>query len=251
MKSVKSLRTAAVLFFIASAVARAQTPAEVKSWLLAIDATRNAFEEAVITARATQVVNGAARGSADFDIYTKGRDRGLIIFRGGKNNGRKILTSGEHMWLLVPGATNPLPITPNQRLLGGASMGDVARLRFAEDFQAVARPGSEVVNGRECRVLDLQARSAKAAYPRVVLWYDPAARLPAKVLFLLPSGKEAKEVTFSSFRSSQGKTIVSQMDIRDLLARDAGTMTRLEYRDYKPARLPDSIFTPEGALGFS
>lgn len=250
---MRVLRAACAVFLFASTSfsARAQTPAQVQSWLEAIDATRNAFEEAVITARATRIVNGAPSGSADFDIYTKGRDRGLIVFRGGKNSGRKILTSGDRMWLLVPGATNPLPITPNQRLLGGASMGDVARLRFAEDFRATARSGTETLNGRQCRVLDLQAKSPKAAYPKVVLWYDEAARLPAKVLFLLPSGKEAKEVTFTKFRTSGGKTIVSEMDIRDLLAREANAVTRLEYRDYKPARLPDSIFTPEGALGFS
>ncbi len=242
---------ACLLLAASTATSPAQTPAPVQSWLEAIDATRNAFEEAVITARATQIVKGVPSGSADFEIYTKGRDRGLIVFRGGKNNGRKILTSGDRMWLLVPGTTNPLPVTPNQRLLGGASMGDVARLRFAEDFRATARPGTETVNGRECRVLDLQAKSPKAAYPRVVLWYDEAARLPAKVLFLLPSGKEAKEVTFAKFKTSQGKTIVSEMDIRDLLARDANTVTRLEYRDYKPARLTDSIFTPVGALGFN
>jgi len=39
------------------------------------------------------------------------------------------------------------------------------------------------------------------------------------------------------------------MEVRDLLARDANTITRLEYRDVRPARLDDKIFTPEGAKG--
>ena len=225
-------------------------PAQIRGWLEAIDSTRNAFEEAVIQARATQVAGGAEQGSADFDIYTKGRDRGLIVFRGGKNRGRKILTSGERMWLLVPGASNPLPITANQRLLGGASMGDVARLRFAEDYEATLRPATEPAGGRELRVLDLRAKSPKAAYPRVVLWYDEAARLPAKVQFALPSGKPAKEVAFTRFATSHGKKIVSEMEIRDLLSKD-GAFTRLQYLDYKPATLSDQIFTPEGAMGFS
>ncbi|MEO8430356.1 MAG: outer membrane lipoprotein-sorting protein, partial [Acidobacteriota bacterium] len=183
-------------------------------------------------------------------IYTKGRDRALIIFRGGKNSGRKVLTSGERMWLLVPGATNPLPITPNQRLMGGASMGDVARLRFSEDFEAALRPAPETVEGKSCRVIDLTARSPKAAYPKIVLWYDEAARLPVKVRFFLPSGREAKEVFFRKFGAVRGKTIVTEMEIRDLLG-DPKTVTRLEYLDYRPAKLTDAIFTPEGALGFS
>jgi hypothetical protein len=239
------------VFAWTSVAASAQTPAEVAAWLAGVDAARNAYEEAVIKAHAGQVVNGKETGGADFDIYTKGRDRGLIVFRGGKNSGRKILTVGDRMWLLVPGASNPLPITANQRLMGGASVGDVARLRFAEDFTATVRPGTETVGTRTCRVLDLTAKSPRAPYPNVVLWYDPAAKLPAKVVFRLPSGREAKQVTFAKFATSQGKTIVREMDIRDLLAGEGAGETRLEYLDYRPARLDDAIFTPAGALGFS
>ena len=248
---MKLLRAVAVLLCLLAAEAGAQTPAEVHSWLEEVDARRNAFEEAVISARATQLTGGKPQGSADFDIYTKGRDRGLILFRGGKNSGRKVLTVGSRMWLLVPGASNPLPITANQRLMGGASMGDVARLRFAEDYDAVARPAAETVNGRTARVLDLTAKSPTAEYPKVTLWYDPAAKLPAKVVFILRSGREAKEVVFSKFAASRGKTIVSEMEIRDLLAGDRSTVTRLEYLDYRPAKLDDKIFTTEGAMGLS
>ena len=63
------------------------------------------------------------------------------------------------------------------------------------------------------------------------------------------SGKEAKEVTFTKFASKAGKTIVSEMEIRDLLARDPKAFTRVEYLDYRPAKLDDKIFTPEGAKG--
>ena len=101
------------------------------------------------------------------------------------------------------------------------------------------------------RVLDLTAKNPRAAYPKVVLWYDAAAKRPVKVLFTLPSGKEAKEVLFAAFGTSHGRTTVTRMDIRDLLGRDSQVVTRLEYRDYRPAKLDDRLFTPEGALAFS
>ena len=230
------------------AVVLAAAP-DIESWLKEADATRNAFDEAVITARASQVTDGKVTGSADFEVYTKGRDRGLIVFRGGSNSGRKVLTNGSRMWLIVPGASRPIPVTPNQRLLGGASMGDVARLRFSEDFTAVLRPEPETVGGKSCRVLDLTAKSPGAPYPHVVLWWNEAERLPAKVLFHLPSGKAAKEVTFTKFAKKAGRTIVAEMEIRDLLSRDPHTLTRLEYTDYRPAKIDDAVFTPEGAKG--
>ena len=118
-------RLAALVLLAASTASAAPGAAsgDEQSLLAAVDATRNAFDEAVITARATQIVDGRETSSADFDVYVKGRDKGLIVFRGGKNSGRKVQTNGNRMWLLVPGSTNPVPITANQRLLGGASFG--------------------------------------------------------------------------------------------------------------------------------
>lgn len=238
----------ALALFLATLLVRPEPP-DLQSWLREADATRNAFEEAVITARASQIVDGKVTGSADFEIYTKGREKGLIVFRGGSNSGRKVLTDGPRMWLIIPGASRPIPVTPNQRLMGGASMADAASLRFAEDYTATLRPGTEEVAGKTCRVLDLAAKAPRAPFPHVVLWWNEAERRPAKVVFFLPSGKEAKEVAFTKFTRKAGRTVVSEMEIRDLLSKDPRAVTRLEYLDYRPAKLDDALFTPEGARG--
>ena len=247
------MKTAAFSLVLAlgATPAHAQSSGDLTSLLAAVDATRNAFDEAVITARATQIVGGKAMGSADFDVYVQGRDKGLIVFRGGKNGGRKVLTNKDRMWLLVPGSSHPVPITANQRLLGGASFGDVARLRFSEDYSAKATGERDTVGGRDCRVLELTAKSSRVSFPRVLLSVDEKARTPCRVRFFLASGKEARAVTFTKFREQAGKTIVAEMEVRELLgsASSAGTLTRLEYRDYRMAHLDPKIFTPEGARG--
>jgi hypothetical protein len=240
-------RIGAVLLFVVAGVA-AQTT-DVPALLRAVDETRNAFDEAIISARAAQLVAGERQGEASFDIYRKGRDRALILFTDSKNRGRKVLTVGEKMWLLVPGARNPVPITANQRLVGGASIGDLARLRFADDFAATARAEPERVGDRSCRVLDLTAREKNAPYPKVVLWVDEREKLPCKVLFFLPSGKPVKEVLFTAFGRSGEKRIVSSMEVHDLLAPQARRVTRLDYSSYRPAKIDDKIFTPQGAAG--
>jgi hypothetical protein len=224
------------------------SPAELQAWLQAVDDARTAFGEAKITARATQTRDGKEEGTADFDVYMKGRDHALVIFRGGKNDGRKALTVGQKMWLIVPGAENPVPVSPNQRLMGGASFGDVARMRFAEDFKASLRPGTETVGGQVCRVVDLTASAPRTPYPRITLWLDAGSgHLPRKLLFLLSSGKEAREVDFTGFKEIGGRTVVSEMQIHDLIGPNASIVTRLEYRDIQQAKIDDSIFTPEGA----
>src|SRR5262249_53280984 len=208
---------------------------------------RQAFGEAKITARATQIVNGKPSGAADFDIYVKGRDHALIVFRGGKNNGRKALTVGEKMWLIIPGTENPVPITKNQRLMGGASFGDVASMRLAEDYTAVLRPEQKNVGDRPAYVLDLTAKSPKASYPKVTLWLDAQDMRARKLLFFLPSGHEAREVSFTKFRKTGDKPAVAEMEVLDKPGPNAGEITRLEYLDIQPARIDDKVFTPEGA----
>lgn len=226
----------------------AQTP-DVQSLLAAVDSTRNAFDEVIISARATQVADGRETGSADFDVYVKGADRGLIVFRGGKNNGRKVLTSGDRMWLLVPGSNNPVPITANQRLLGGASFGDIARLRFSQDYTGRATDEVESAGARSCRVLELTARSRKVSYPRLLLSVDEREKLPCRVRFFLSSGKEARQVTFTRFRQERGRTVVGEMEVRELLGAASKAVTRLEYRQYRMAKLDPRLFTPDGARG--
>jgi hypothetical protein len=245
------MRTAALLVVLgfARSPSLAQSSSDVQSLLAAVDATRNAFDEAIISARATQIVDGKETGSADFDVYVKGRDKGLIVFRGGRNSGRKVLTSGDRMWLLVPGASNPVPITPNQRLLGGASFGDVARLKFSEDYTGRETGETESAAGRTCHVLELTAKSPKLSYPRVLLSVDEREKLPCRVRFFLASAKEARAVTFTKFRQEAGRIVVSEMEVRELLGAPSRAVTRLEYRDYRTARLDPRIFTPEGARG--
>lgn len=237
------------LLLVLAGLPLAGETADAQSLLAAVDAARNAFEEAIISARATQIVDGKESGSADFDVYVKGRDKGLIVFRGGKNSGRKVLTNGDRMWLLVPGTSNPVPISANQRLLGGASFGDVSRLRFAQDYTAKATEMAESAGGRDCRVLDLTAKSPKVAYPRVLLSVDERAQLPCRVRFFLASGKEVRQVTFTKFRKQAGKTVVAEMEVQELLGGASRALTRLEYRDYRRALLDPKLFTPEGAKG--
>ena len=241
-----------VLAAVAPALA-AQSAEEVHEWLKGVDASRNletfaAVAAAQLQARATQIQDGKQLGTADFDIYVKGRDRALIVFRGGKNDGRKALTVGQKMWLIVPGAEHPVPITQNQRLMGGASFADVASLRFADDFEASLRPGTETVDGHVCRVIDLKAKAPGAAYPRATLWLDAEGeKLPRKIRFAFSTGRDAREVTFTGFRKVRDHTVVSEMEIRELFGSNTNTITKLEYLKIEPAKIDDSIFTPEGA----
>ena len=213
------------------------------------DAPKRAFPEVVIHARVTVEENGTSQIPAEFDLYKKGEDRAIVVFTAGKQKGRKILTVGDRFWILVPGASHAIPVTPNQRLIGGAALGDVARLRFSKEFDATLEPGPETVSGESCDVLDLKAKSSGSPYGSGKLWVDRAKHLPRKAVLNLVSGKPSKEIDFERYGVVNGKTVLESMAIRDRLAA-TGSITRLEYSGYKILKIDDSFFTPEGALKF-
>jgi hypothetical protein len=232
-----------------TAAAAAASPSASRLLALA-DRPKNAFPEVVISARVTVTEKGRRSQPAEFDVYRKGEDRTLIVFTRGKQRGRKILTVGERFWIIVPASSHAIPVSANQRLVGGASISDVARLRFSREFSATLRGGPETVGGRECDVLDLRADRPGSSYGSGVLWMDRSEHLPRKLVLNLVSGKPAKEVTFDEYGTDSGKTVLRRMTVRDLLSPDEEKTTLLEYQRYRPARISDDVFTPEGALRF-
>ncbi len=249
-RPLRALLAAAGLGLLAAAGSAPGGPNPANELLRRADRPRDAFPEAVIRVKATVLENGKAGPPAEFDLYKKGDHRTLAVFRSGSQKGRKILTSGEKFWLIVPGSARAIPVSPSQRLVGGASMGDVARLRYAEEFHARLADSPQSLDGRECDVLELQAHRPDAPYGSGTLWMDRRQHLIRRAVLNLVSGKPAREVLFEEYGTENGRPVVRRMRIRDLLSTRTKLETLLEYSQFRKASLPDSLFTPEGALDF-
>ncbi|HEX7579316.1 MAG TPA: outer membrane lipoprotein-sorting protein, partial [Thermoanaerobaculia bacterium] len=121
----------------------------------------------------------------------------------------------------------------------GFAVSDVSRIRFAEDYEAVIeRP--DTLDGLECDVFRLNARKGRSpSFPIVRLWVDRKDSLYRKAVFLLSSGRTAREVTFDAYRKQDGKAVLAKMTIVDALR--PGT-TVVEYLSYERRKLPDTLF---------
>lgn len=214
--------------------------ADPRAMLARADAPHDAFGEGVIRLRVSVAEAGKPPVEGVLDLLVKGADRSLCIFRDGKQKGRRILTVGEKVWLIVPTASKPVPVSKSQRLMGAASFGDIASLRFADTYDAALRP--ELEDG--LHVLDLKAKRKDAPYPGAVLWTGKDDGLARRLRLSLSSGKPAKEVAFSSY---DGKGRVGTMEIRDLLSGKANSVTTLTFERYEKQELDPSAFDPEGA----
>lgn len=131
-----------------------------------------------------------------------------------KEKGRAVLLKGDQMWLLLPGTKHPLKVTPQQRLMGPAAGGDVARTRFREDY-TVETLAEESLDGRASWRLELAARRPALSARKVILWVAKEGTLPLKAEFRLASGKVQRTALFGVPVESHGQPVLSKMVIEE------------------------------------
>ena len=154
-----------------------------------------------------------------------------------KEQGRSVLMLGEQMWLLVPGSKRALRVTPQQRLLGPAAGGDVARTRFLQDYTVEAKAEDEL-DGRPCWRLDLAARTPGLSARRVLLWVAREPVVPLKAEFHLASGKVARTATFGPPVQVLGQPVLSRME----LVEPSGARVELSFSGWARGGVPAGLF---------
>lgn len=84
-----------------------------------------------------------------YEVYARPDRQSLVLFKSRTEAGQKLLMLGDNYWLLMPKSRRPIRITPMQKLLGEASVGDISSLRWRDDYQAtLTGPATLTLNGK-------------------------------------------------------------------------------------------------------
>lgn len=227
----------------ATSVSSAPSGAAVHDLLVRADRIRSAWPEAEILLRVTTEKKGGAPSSARVKVLAKG-DSSRVEFLEAADRGKAFISAGNDAWLILPTARNPIKVPKSHRLRGGFAAADVSKTRFADDYDAVVER-SEACGDGTCHVVRLTAKKgSKPSYPVVRVWVDAKEALYRKAVFLLASGRTAKEVTFDAYRPYSGALSLAKMTISDTLR--PGT-TVVEYESYEKRTLPAELFDPSAA----
>lgn len=158
-----------------------------------------------------------------------------------KEKGRAVVLLGDQMWLLLPGTKRPLKVTPQQRLMGPAAGGDVARTRFREDY-TVQTFAEENQEGCACWRLDLLAKRPSLSARQVVLWVAKEGTLPLKAEFRLASGKVARTARFGPPVQAHGQPVLSRMAIEE----PSGARAELVFENWNKGGVDATVFEIPG-----
>ncbi|TXY44648.1 outer membrane lipoprotein-sorting protein [Vibrio mimicus] len=185
--------------------------------------------------------DGKLEKTNQYDVYVRENRESLVLFQSATEAGQKMLMLGDNYWLLMPKSRRPIRITPMQKLLGEASVGDISTLTWSEDYVPSLEEEEllqrEDLSSVETYRLALKAKIAGASYQAITLWINKADASPVKADLYLHSGKLAKVAWFSI----EGDR-VAEMILLDKIQPLKRTV--IEYQSVQPTRLDDKFYNP-------
>ena len=232
-------------WLIAAAFAAADTSAQ--ALLRSADAPRAALEGRKVAIHATLEAGGRGQDISDLELFVCRNYEALVIFRDRKGRERMYLVRDNDTFLIAPGARHAVKIPPAQRLFGGASFAELARLRLDRDYDA------RIVNERiscgeeTCVEVEITAREKSAPYASGILRLDAEGRM-REAEFRLASGKPSKSVVIEYRRDARGQSIPGRAVITDRLRSKDTLVTTLEYGMPEAVTDDPGRFDPERLL---
>ncbi|QIL86630.1 outer membrane lipoprotein-sorting protein (plasmid) [Vibrio sp. HDW18] len=185
--------------------------------------------------------DGKLEKTNQYDVYVRENRESLVLFQSATEAGQKMLMLGDNYWLLMPKSRRPIRITPMQKLLGEASVGDISTLTWSDDYQPSLEGEESVLREDQSSVetyrLVLKAKTAGASYQAITLWLNRTDAAPVKAELYLHSGKLAKVAWFTV----QGERVV-EMTLLDNIQPSKRTV--IEYQSVQPKRLEDKFYNP-------
>lgn len=180
-----------------------------------------------------------------YNVYTRDNRESLVVFKSAVEAGQKMLMLGDNYWLVMPKSRRPIRITPMQKLLGEASVGDISTLTWNDDYQAELIRQETIVDLEQQDVktnkLMLLAKTKGASYQKITLWLDASNDFPIKADLFLRSGKLAKQAWFSKGNRDNKLSVVA-MTLFDQI--QPAKKTIIEYQDIVPLVLEEKYYNP-------
>ena len=216
--------------------------------LAASDAIRNPDFSFGLVNTLVEYRQGRQTDSSQLAVYSRpdavgGQFRSLVRYLApARDVGKLILYNGKDLWFYDPASHGSIRLSPQQRLLGQASNGDVVTTNFAHDYRATSAVEETTPDGdrkpRQCLKLELQAQGPDANYPRVEMWVDAINHRPVKARFYADTGALLKTAYYRRYENAFGTERPTETVIIDGL--DPSWVTVMRYSQWERRQVPQA-----------
>src|SRR5215510_3990640 len=251
MSRANAFRALAGLVIAAlSAGAWGQTPAEI---VARADEVRNPNEAFRFLSTLTEYVSGKPQAQNVLAIFSKkdprtGQFRNLVRYvEPPRDAGKAVLLDGRAFWFYDPASKASVRISPQQRLIGQAAVGDVLTVTMSIDYVPTLVSTEPIQDAnhqaRSCWHLDLKAASDLSTYARIEYWVEEQTFRPVKAKFYSDSGRLLKILFYRAFENILGGERPTEAVLLDAV--DSSRVTTIKATGHKSADIPESWFQRE------
>ena len=201
------------------------------------------------TAKLRMTVEGRKRTRV-FEILSYGRgvaDSAMTYLKPRRDKGTKMLKLGDDLWIYMPNVDRVQKISGHmlrQGMMGSdLSYEDMMTSQKLRESYRSEVTGSEVVDGRDCWVLEMSARDETVTYPKRKTWIVKDEKLALKQELYALSGMHLKTWTMSKVEEFPGgRRFPTKMVIVDHIKKNS--RTTLEFSDVVfGVELPREVFS--------
>lgn len=241
------LRRAFASVTAAVVVAAAHAAPAADDILAASDAIRNPGRSFAVTVTLTEFSGGKQVDTSTLTTYSRSQPGGefatLVRFAlPARDAGKLMLKNGNDMWFFDPVSKASVRLSPQQRLLGQASNGDVATVNLAKDYKATLLATEEITDGerkkRNAYKLGLAAVAPDATYASIEMWVDTENNRPLKARFFSESTRLLKTAYYRRFQMQLGAERPTETVIIDGL--NPQSVTLMRFTDYVARNIPET-----------
>jgi len=203
-----------------------------------------------VTDYLTEYMNGQPHDTMRIVVFVKQNretqeyDNLIKYLEPARDVGKLILFNGTNMWFYDPSSKASVRISPQQRLLGQASNGDVATVNLARDYSAKLVGEEKLLDAdrvnRDCWHLDLKAATDQAVYSRVEYWVEKGTYRQVKGKFYSDSGRLLKIAYYHKYEKLLGSDMPTETIVIDAV--NQNLVTTMAVSDLRNQEIPDSWF---------
>jgi outer membrane lipoprotein-sorting protein len=163
-----------------------------------------------------------------------------------REQGTKMLKLEDQLWIYSPESDRTIQISGHmlrQSLMGSdLSYEDMMEnAELLEDYDAGVI-GSEIIEGRDCWIVELQAKTAEVNYQVRKIWVDKSRYIPLKEELYAKSGTLLKRLEFSDITKIGNRWYPKKFVFKDMLKNGDGTEFIIIDIEFDKA-IPEYIFT--------
>lgn len=178
-----------------------------------------------------------------YKVSVKDGTKSLVRFiYPASEKGKIMLMEENDIWMYFPTTNKPIRLSPQQRLIGDVSNGDVARVTYSIDY-FVSTMTIVKVNSKITRRLELLPKTKAAAYGKIILYVEEETYRPYKAQFYSMFGKLLKTAYYRDYKEILGRDRPTELIIHDEIQKNRLSIMR--YSNFGKETLPATCFSKE------